>query len=248
MAENCCPIPPKVWSEPDLRAVPLLLAWPVDLTCCPAFNGLDAQAKLTLGSRVKAAAIDYMWRLTNQRFGVCCRTIRPQTGCECVIPCTCRVWTRLRLDIPGDFTATGVWWGSATGKQFYDPCDWRVDSPYWLTPSGQLLLDGFPPQNMNLRDGEIGTWGVDGLVGDEPSPIVLEAANAVACELLAFCTDQPCDVPANAVSVSRDGVSIQLSGAFDGLRVVAAVKALDWSVTLPPRILDMTRMREHSYR
>ena len=244
MLTGCTPvqIAAQQWVESGVPAIESPLLWPVNLGCCPVWASFTTAQKAALGPRIKAAAIDFLWRETGQQFNVCAQTVRPRPSCGCVMPCSCGGWDRLMIDHPSPHVSViGVWKGTETGKQFYPATEWRVDAPHWLTVNGQLAVDGFPSQDIGAPDGAVGSWGYEIEVGQRPTPIVLEAANALACELLRMCTDQPCDVPPNAVSVNRDGVTIQLASGFKGIPAVAAVLGMDWTVRLPGRLLNLNR-------
>lgn len=229
-----CPVPLSTWSDNTLAPVASVLAWPLDMSCCEEWTELTLVQQQTLGTRVKAAAIDSVHRLTCERFNLCQATVRPclEVVCGCEVVCLdgCR-WSHVRLDVPQRLhSVTRVWQGLGGVKVPYSSNAWRLDYPYYLTPMGTLDSEGWPAQDLNLPDGATGTWGVDILVGEAPPEDVLAAAADVACQALRHCLHKPCDVPSNAISVSRDGVSISLA---QGLRSVPSVAALldapgDW--------------------
>ncbi|HOY81252.1 MAG TPA: hypothetical protein PLB92_03860 [Rhodoglobus sp.] len=98
-------------------------------------------------------------------------------------------------------------------------------SEYWLSGTKLVpLRDGEfwprPAQDMNLAYDAVGTWSIKLMIGRVPPELLLIAAAELACNVASMCYGKPCDVPQNAVSVTRDGVTIRLDTGFNAIQSV----------------------------
>jgi hypothetical protein len=96
-----------------------------------------------------------------------------------------------------------------------DPDTYRLDGWRWLTrvrdpadPGTALMWPSC--QLTDLPDTEDGTFSVTYRYGQDPPLEGLSAAAALACQLHRACSDSgaDCEIPANAVRVTRQGVTI----------------------------------------
>jgi hypothetical protein len=172
-----------------------------------------------------AAAIDFLYTATCMRYKMCTSTIRPcLRDCDCGEVCGCGYrYVELTDFVPGPIVAVqSVHIADSTGTVTTVPAsDYRVESSRFI-PHKDGSLWPFPGQNMQTEPGGPNTWWIRVTHGRRPPEGLLIAARDLACQLIASCVPGAvCDLPANAVSVSRDGVTIRLE---TGLHAVPTVK------------------------
>jgi hypothetical protein len=134
-----------------------------------------------------------------------------------------------------------VWNGDGTSK-VTSPATWQAYGGFISRP------EPWPTQDLNLPDTAVGAWGIDVLVGEAPPAAVLLAAEAVACQIVRWCQGAPCDVPDNAISVSREGVTIQLARGLKAVSEVAAVLDVDWCLGRPARFISFHDQARYATR
>jgi hypothetical protein len=98
-------------------------------------------------------------------------------------------------------------------------------------------------QDMSLPAGEVGTWTVSYYRGTGPNSLLDYAAGVLAWEFYQACSGNDCRLPAGVTSVTRQGVSFQMSTGlfqegFTGIREVDAVIGLynPHGLKAPPHI------------
>lgn len=94
-----------------------------------------------------------------------------------------------------------------------DPTAYRVDDFRKL-----VRVDGgrWPAcQNMSAPDTANNTWSVTAVLGEEVPTIGQLAVGELACEIAKSCAGQACALPANATTVSRQGVTIEFDTFTD---------------------------------
>ncbi len=95
--------------------------------------------------------------------------------------------------------------------------NYRLDGFKWLTrmrnPANSDSIRLWPGcQRMDLDDDQQGTFSVTYRHGVDPPPLGISAAAELACQLaLSYLQHEDCELPATAVSVNRQGVSVQLN-------------------------------------
>jgi len=103
-----------------------------------------------------------------------------------------------------------------------DPDTYRLDGWRWLVrvrdpaePDTMLMWPSC--QAMDLDDTQDGTFSVTYRYGEDPPLIGSTAAAALACELYKACSGnaEDCAIPANAVRVTRQGVTIDKSATIN---------------------------------
>lgn len=230
MILNCPITSAPRWVPNTAEPVDTEVVWPIDTTTCPC-SGIE-----TVNPMFYAVAVDLLWRKTCKQFGICTTRIRP-----CNRRCSCRVrcngdcsWVRFNLTEHVAYPIISVDAvnvnGSAIGPDEYQITNGnkylvpnRPDAAH--TPAIEGLLWCWPDQDLNVPDGEEDTWSVDVTVGEMPGPALLFAASDLACQMAKSCAGEVCDVPQNAISVTRDGVTVRLE---TGLLAIPSVKmALD---------------------
>ncbi len=92
--------------------------------------------------------------------------------------------------------------------------NYRLDNWRWLTrmddPGPPLVKREWPGcQNLSLDDTEPGTFSVSYTWGVAPPQLGIDAAAELACELFRACSSQNCALPANAVRIQRQGVTVE---------------------------------------
>jgi hypothetical protein len=89
-----------------------------------------------------------------------------------------------------------------------DPGNYRVDNREWLVGlNGQCWPEC---QNLNLESPDEGTFEVTYTRG-KPLPVAGQiAAGELACEFIKACAGQPCALPANLSSLTRQGVEVTM--------------------------------------
>lgn len=231
---QACPIPTQVWDDPTRTVESYPILWPVDLeSCCKDLNATEAQRFLAA-----AAASDALWQKTGRVYSACARTIYPcARQCSCFGACNgCCDWRRYDLtDYVSDpiRSIVSVTLSPAGVPAVVDPATYRFTNGRYLVPKrDSLLWNCSIGQDLNFGTGA-DTWSMIVNVGELVPPILLLAANELATQFIKFCMSQPCDVPPNAVSVTRDGVTISLE---TGLKSLPLVKmALEVYGEKPPR-------------
>lgn len=83
----------------------------------------------------------------------------------------------------------------------------RIVDRRWLVRTDGLA---WPSTNDLSQDSGPGTWTVEVTYGRNPPPLGQRACEQLACRILAVLAGEACEIPANAVSVTREGLTIQL--------------------------------------
>lgn len=177
-----------------------------DCGCSAAPNPTTVQNSIS-------AASETLYILSGRQYpGLCDVEIRPcGDGCNCNFDdCGCNRLSRafIGYDVAsiGEVDVAGV---------VLDPEDYRLESPYIVR------LDGgnWPCcQNMAGQPGDEDTFTVTALVGQAPSRIGIDAARALASELVRSCTPgEACALPERVTSITRQGVSMAILDPLDFL-------------------------------
>lgn len=251
--DNSCFIPLTDWVEPAFcSTIERNLAWPIDDTCCTALttalvsitNPSPEYTRLRLlWSRAKAAAIDIMYTKTCSAYDLCDYSFRPcmpHTCCGgndllgvnfCSDECS-----RVSLDIHDwanpFYSVTSVikYDGAGVATQLEAGVDYEVDGhllvPYitgglwpWPRQSRQYPLNYISPNPAAT----IVTWEVRVRRGTMPPQSVITAAGSLACNMFNLCVGAPCDIPSNATSVTKEGITVRLeTNILKAIPLVAA--------------------------
>lgn len=180
--------------------------------------------------------------------GTCEAIIRPYTTPE---RCASRRWTTRDQTIdflnyvrgPVTRVQEVVIDGEPISPDFY-----RVDRQRFLVPQddwdgNRSPLSPWPPQDMNRPLGAERTWWAHVEVGEPPPPPLLRGVRRLVCEvILMLGGDEACTLPSNAVSVTSDGVTIQLRQRERGQVGVPFIDALieEYGRSRPRRLVDPT--------
>jgi hypothetical protein len=167
------------------------------------------------------AAVQWLDDVTcGQYGGVCTTEIRPVIECGHRNICGCGSrWEKLDLLewVSGPIVEiTDVTVNGATVTDDY----WTLVNHRWLTAldpddSTPTPLLPWPYQNMRRLTGE-GVWSVTVEHGQNPPAPLRMAAAELACQLLQRMLGRDCDLPDNATSVSRQGVTVSLQARTEG--------------------------------
>lgn len=247
------------YTDAEWLAVQRPLRWPLDMSCCP-HKVAEAKAR-----QLQAAAIDLMFAQTGGRFTLCTDTFRPCPTYEVCGGCGGWGWGGAW---GGGGWPGGAWcscavsqmdllsltWGPVTSivqikvhdgvtETVVPTTDYALVGGRYLRPyRGGALGLLWPSQDLQVPYGSAlaPTWQVTLRHGIQPPPSVLVAAQDLACQLMAYCVGAPCDLPANAVSVTREGVTIRLES---GLLAIPTVKI---AVDTYPRSRKRSRLVDPS--
>ncbi len=214
-----------------------LCAWDIDVSCCSDWSSFPGDVQANAASW----ATGILDALTGHQFAQCPIKLRPcgtrcgwfggyltfpvgspatsgagqpwmtpfidngvWRNCTCAGSCTCRATCEAHMPFHiaeiAEILVDGV---------ILDPSAYRVDNGNTI-----VRTDGecFPEcQDMDLADTEPGTWSVT-LRPGRPLPLIgALAAGELACEYARGCAGGDCKLPDQLVSMSRNGVEIQVA-------------------------------------
>lgn len=184
--------------------------------CCDV-EGVDPE----LLARSKAAAVFTIDRITGYRYGLCVVTVFPCKS-QCPARCSrCPECRGVRVDLrPLVGRVDSIESIEVDGVDI-DSGDYQLTSHRYLEPFNPGALWPLPPQQRNLPPGSVNTWSVDAVGGEPVSENVLIATADLWCQFIKFCTPgDVCDIPENAVSVTREGISVRLDTGLDAIPTV----------------------------
>jgi len=213
-----CVSPMTVWQDPPDETCTATIPWPLDLSCCCTLpDDVDPDGELVL--MLKAAAVQIMIEATCRIYTCGVQRVRPCVNCSCGFTCLGLCEYRY-IDL--------TMWGRGPVQRVTAVVVDGVAVPttdYWIEGNRLIPLRGgalwcWPNQDRNLPVTDEGTWYVEYVSGKKPPEIVVQGAVDLTCQLVKWCTNQPCDLPANAVSVSREGVTISLETGLKSLPTV----------------------------
>jgi len=197
----------------------------VDDLLCEFADVPEAVVDLTI-----TGAIEWMNDLTCGAYpGSCTTEVRPVPGCGHQERCGCTArWERLDLLrwLPGPVTdlVSVTVDGQAVNAAYYAVLNQR-----WLTArkvDGESPLIPWPAQDMGRPLGETDTWAVTVEHGLTPPAPLAQATAELVCQLLRRYQGLECDLPDNATSITRSGVSISLAQRQAGRIGVQAIDAV----------------------
>lgn len=239
--------------------------WPIDLTCCPAWDTATADMK----ALATGLATELLWRLSGRRFGLCEAKIRPcRKGC--VGDVRGGSWEGGRWGAPWiPYTQGGQWYNSTCGTCTTDCscselCEIALPGPVADVVSVKLNGVALPATAYAVHDHRtlvrIGaecwpycqdlTADPDDITGTAfevtyrqgvPVPLGGQyAAGVYACEVLKSCTGTAgCRLPKRVQSVTREGVQLQFIDPLDYLdRGLTGIPEVDgWIRSVNPDAL-----------
>lgn len=130
-----------------------------------------------------------------------------------------------------------------------DPATYRLDNHRWLTrvrnPADPDTVLMWPScQALDLPDTENGTFSVTYTYGQNPGLLGAQAAGVLACQLYQLCvqgSSGECEIPMNAVRVTRLGVTLDRTAAiswFYGRKGTGADAGWHTGITLVDAFLN----------
>lgn len=214
--------------------------WPVNyaacMTCTP-LDGMSAQDRAAF----EEMATDYLWNWTLKSYGVCHGTIRPAPksclplsawgemssgvwpdgagwywadlfcGLHGVTNCACHLLTSIQ--IPGPVVSIEE---ILIDGAVLSPIAYRIDNTRTL-----VRVDGgaWPwTQDLTLPTTSPDTWSITYDYGREVPIGGAIAAGVLACELAkAACRDSSCALPQRLQTITRQGVTMAMIDAFEGI-------------------------------
>lgn len=217
--------------------------------CTPWITATDLpcqfdEAPAELVAAMVAQAERFMFDATCQEYpGSCIYRVWPNvdnSGCVSTSPSTVdlTVWVPppvhqiIQVRVDGE-QVPGSMYGLVNGR--------------WLVAyeSDESPLVPWPEQRINRPDGSPGTWSVELEAGTEPPEPLVAATAELACQLVRRALGVGCDLPDNATSVSRSGVTVSLQARAEGRVGIPFIDTMiDRYGCLNgrrPRLLDPTR-------
>lgn len=193
-------------------------------TLCPSITGDMADDAAQMSTEI-------LFELSGQRFpGTCQDTLRPcRTPCSCAgatgfysmsLNRTADGWQQSRCDCPmqcgcgrlaqidlGVYPLVGIEQVTVDGV-ILDPSAYTVHDWRWLV---RLDGDSWPScQDLSMDSTEVGTFEVVVNYGQSPPEVGRKAAQRLGCELGRGWLGEACAIPANATSITRQGMSITM--------------------------------------
>jgi hypothetical protein len=169
-------------------------------------------------------ATQWLYDATAHRFpGLSPIVIRPyRSGCECVMACNCATPNVMTLDLreafafPVGFNANDYPLITVVenGTQWVYGTDFWMSDPWTMhTCKGR-----WPTQTLCVHPGLAGTWEIMAMIGNQPPPLLVQAAADLACELLKAHKGEDNCLPDGVKTVSRRGLTmdVQETVTFDG--------------------------------
>ncbi len=197
---------------------------------CSAWPNISDEVR----AEAEAWAIERLWQWTNQRFGPCAEIVRPcRKNCQgfgvyappwgsfagiglmcgqCGDNCSCREVQQVKLPGPIYEPLEVLIDGESIDLSAFRVDDWNI----------LVREDGghFPIcQDMGKRLGEVGTWGIEYLLG-EPVPAGGGlVAGILACEYAkSLCGADDCRLPRRVSSIQRQGMVIGILDNFTNIK------------------------------
>ena len=204
-------------------------SWPV--TWCGDLTGVSP----AVTGEAVAVSSEILWEATGRQFGTCPVTIRP-----CRKSCwndfnRLTWWDGSLVGYPYPILSDGVWYN--IGCSCFGDCSCNTTSEIMLPDSlnrivnitidgvslpvsgyqvydGQRLVkvDGEWPlcQDWHAVTGAPGAWSIEASYGRDVTPLGKMANGVLALEIAKMCSGLNCELPARAVSLTTQGVSVAM--------------------------------------
>lgn len=214
-------------------------SWNLQVTGCGAeLAALIASEDPGVVNRIIAGVEQYLYMETGRRFtGSCSGVIVPPPTDD---PC----WSRIDI-VRNPWTPYGRYWDridvynflgqqvenvavtevTVDGVALVPDVDWTFVGGRYLVALRGGALEPWPSQDPNKLLGDPGTWSISFTSGYPPPQLVLTACEELLCERFRDHFGLPCDVPKNAITVSRGGTTVTVAPGYKGLPMVAAALA-----------------------
>lgn len=218
------------------------------LTCCKVAAEHLAEGDPRLGDAIEDASM-VVYYLTGRQFGGTCETtVRPCLGSDC-LPCGSCKPNAIDLGLwpITEVTSIRVNGETLTGSEITDT--YHVDSYRYLVRNDG---DTFPfSSNPYAIAGSAEDNEDDGYVfevtvehGLEIPRLVARATRALACQLVEYCLDLPCQLPDRVTNIARQGVSMDIKSAED---IVRDGTTGIYEVDLAIKVLNPSRLQSPSF-
>lgn len=211
-------------------------AWDLSSVCCDGWDALSSQIR----AQSTDYATLVLWSATGRQFGQCEITVRPcgrwcgdgnggvwwdygtwvpyisqglWYNCSCGFGDNCQSCRpKCQVYLPGP--VTGISQVLLDGV-IVDPATYRVDDQAWLVRTG-TASDGSPncwpyKQDYSKPTTAATTMQVTMTRGQAPPSALLAAAGMLACEYAKACQGLACRLPGRVTSVTRQGVSVNMT-------------------------------------
>ncbi len=186
-----------------------------DLPC-----DLSSASEAVIDRAIEQAVV-WVFDATCQQYpGECYSVIRPQPNPRSCVPYRSQ-YSPDAIDltewVTGPITAiTSVEvTGTTIGAQHYELMNRRWFVPQ-RPPSVDPALIPWPLQDYEYAEGGERSWTITVQHGAEPPAPLRMAAAELACQLVRRAMGEDCDLPDNATSVSRGGVTVSLQSRAEG--------------------------------
>lgn len=188
--------------------------WEPRLGVC---TGMADHPETELVELAKRVAVDTIWSLSGQRFGLCDVIVAPAPSLRrptlaeraygAAREAVCTAPAFITLEGPVNAVLEVVIDGNTVDDTEYMV---RGDRLYRL--GGRLWPS---VQNMTVMNGEVGTWSVKYRRGIPVPEGGNYAAGIMACELFKSMTAQSCRLPQRVTEISREGISMTVLDPLD---------------------------------
>jgi len=199
---------------------------PFDRMCSDWISADDLPCDLSTASEAQIdlaieQATVWLFDATCQQYpGTCTSTLRPMPGVSTCAPAK-RPYSPDAIDLSEWVTGpvTAIVQVEVSGS-VVDADNYALMNDRWFVPQRPVGSDPalipWPLQDYEYPDGGERSWTITVEHGEHPPAPLKMAATELACQLLRRSVGEECDLPDNATSVSRGGVTVSLQARAEG--------------------------------
>lgn len=202
-----------------------LADWPLDMSGCPQWTDSAYASVLTadVKHRLLTTACHAVWSLGGRRWATGVRSIRPRTECGCRMLCS-HPRGQIESVLVRQYLSPVI----RTYNVYIGTTALVEGTDYWLSRSDVLpvtggRLDPWPTQDFARPPGHADTWQIVVQWGEIPPGLAIVAVQDLVAVMVKRLLGVACEVPENAMSVTREGVTIKLA---QGLAAIPNIRAL----------------------